>query len=244
MTGSTANSTTAFVFERDTFAYPHELVWKYNFDPVTGAMSVCKADPPPTYYHRCFVIVRATRQFFYHARFEPNLPRADEETYHKLVRQIVRRDVRQRCLETERITVPGFDSLRTFSRTHEPLLKSQCGEAWESYFLRSHWRMIFPVPAWHREKIVKKLKESLPKRGLTLVHLFCFPKLTINHGIALFGFAESEAAIEFDAYDPNIPENPVKLVYEKQRRQFTFAPNRYWGGGVLKAMEIYADWPY
>ena len=244
MTAAAANSTRVFEFERDTFAYPHELVWRYNFDPATGAMSVCKADPAPTYYHRCFVMVRATRQFFYHARFEPDLPRADIETYRKLICQIVGRDVRRRCREPERIIVPGFDGLRAFSREHEPLLKAQCGAPWESYFLRSHWRMIFPVPTWYREMMVKKLRESLPSRGLTLVHLFCFPKITINHGIALFGFAESETAVEFEAYDPNIPENPVKLVYEKQRREFTFAPNRYWGGGVLTVMEIYADWPY
>lgn len=104
--------------------------------------------------------------------------------------------------------------------------------------------MIFPVPAWYREMMAAKLKASLPKRGLTLVHLFRFPRITINHGIALFGFTETDAAIEFDAYDPNIPEHPVKLIYEKQRRQFTFAANCYWGGGPLKVMEIYANWPY
>ncbi|HUA65051.1 MAG TPA: hypothetical protein VME24_04330 [Alphaproteobacteria bacterium] len=244
MTEATANSVRAFQFERDTFAYPHELVWKYNFDAVTGAMTVCNSDPPPTYYHRCFVMVRAARQFFYHARFDPDLPPADEGTYRNLIKQIVRRNVRRRCLESERIVIPGFDGLRAFSRSHEPLLKAHCGKPWESYFLRSHWRMIFPVPTWYRKMMVKKLKASLPKRGLTLVHLFRFPKITINHGIVLFGFTESANAVEFDAYDPNIPEQPVKLIYEAEPRQFTFAPNRYWGGGPLKVMEIYADWPY
>ena len=50
--------------------------------------------------------------------------------------------------------------------------------------------------------------------------------------------------IEFIAYDPNIPEHPVKLVYEKKRRGFTFAPNIYWGGGGLSVMEIYCAFPY
>ena len=244
MMAATETSRRAFQFERDTFAYPHELVWKYHFDPVTGAMSVSQSDPPPTYYHRCFVIGRATRQFFYHARFEPNAPPADAPTYQRIIREIVQRDVRQPCTEVERITVPGFDGLRRFSRAHEPLLKAGCGAAWESYFLRSHWRMIFPVPPWYRKMMVNKLKASLPRRGLTLVHLFRFPRITINHGIALFGFTESERAVEFDAYDPNIPEHPVKLIYEKETHQFTFAANRYWGGGALKVMEIYADWPY
>ena len=92
--------------------------------------------------------------------------------------------------------------------------------------------------------MAEKLKRSLPQRGLTLVHLFRFPRITINHGIVLYGLTESEQTMEFEAYDPNIPEHPVKLVYERKRRVFTFAPSRYWGGGVLSVMEIFCDWPY
>lgn len=244
MTATTENPARIFQFERDTFAYPHELVWKYHFDPVTGAMSVQKAEPPPTYYHRCFVMARTTRQFFYHARFEPEQPAAKPEVYRNLIRNIVSRNPRKPCAEPERIIIPGFGGLRSFSRANESLLKAECGAAWESYFLRSHWRMIFPMMPWHREKMLQQLKRSLPRRGLTLVHLFRFPRITINHGIVLFGFAETERTVEFEAYDPNIPEHPVKLIYEHGQRIFTFAPNRYWGGGALNVMEIYSDWPY
>jgi hypothetical protein len=243
MIAAPANSTRAFEFERDTFAFPHELVWKYHFD-ADGRMTVSKVEPPPTYYHRCFVVGRATRQFFYHARFDPDAPPADAGTYQKLIREVVSRNVRKQCEESERIVIRGFEGLRAFSKAHEPLLKAGCGAAWESYFLRSHWRMIFPTPIWYRKMMVEKLKGSLPKRGLTLVHLFRFPRITINHGIALYGFVENEHAIEFEAYDPNIPEHPVKLIYEKGTDEFTFAANRYWGGGPLKVMEIYCDWPY
>src|SRR5580658_7717197 len=61
---ATEQSGRPFKFERDTFAFPHELVWKYHFDTATGAMTTYQADPPPTYYHRCFMLVRATRLFF------------------------------------------------------------------------------------------------------------------------------------------------------------------------------------
>ena len=74
--------------------------------------------------------------------------------------------------------------------------------------------------------MAEKLKRSLPKRGVTLVHLFHFPRITINHGIVLYGLTESEQTLGFEAYDPNIPEHPVKLVYERKRRTFTFAPIR------------------
>ena len=106
MTATAASSPRRFEFERDTFAYPHELVWQYRFDPVTGAMTTFKTDPPPTYYHCCFVMARSTRQFFYHARFAPELPLADAETYRKLIREIVRRNPRCLPVESERITEP------------------------------------------------------------------------------------------------------------------------------------------
>lgn len=243
MTAAISPARRTFQFERDTFAYPHELVWKYHFDEA-GRMHVQKSDPPPTYYHRCFVMARATRQFFDHARFEPELPPASTYTYQKLIRDVMSRNPRQSCAEAERIVIPGFDSLRVFSQAHEALLKAGCGQPWESYFLRSHWRMIFPTPPQYRKWMVQKIKDSLPRRGLTLVHLFRFPRITINHGIVLYGFNETDQRVEFEGYDPNIPEHPVKLIYERAQNEFTFAANRYWGGGPLKVMEIFAGWPY
>jgi hypothetical protein len=244
MTTATENPARRFCFERDTFAFHHELVWNYHFAPLTGAMTTHKADPPPTYYHRCFVLVRATRLFFDCAKFAPELPPADLETYRELVRKIIARNPRRKCAEENRIVIPGFDGLRPFSLAHGRLLKENCGAAWRSYFLRSHWRMIFRVSGRFQQKMSEQLKRSIEDRGLALVHLFRFPRITINHGITLYAFDESAEQIAFTAYDPNIPEHPVTLVYEKNRRVFTFAPNIYWGGGELSVMEIYRAFPY
>jgi len=244
MTAPADHPARSFQFGRDTFAFAHELVWKYHFDPVTGAMTTFKSDPPPAYYHRCFVLVRATRLFFDYARYVPELPPVAPEAYRKLIREVVSRNPRRTATESERIVIPGYDGLRSFSRAHEPLLKAECGAAWESYFLRSHWRMIFRVSGRFQEKMSEKLKRSLLKRGVSLVHLFRFPRITINHGIVLYGFTESGRHIEFEAYDPNVPDHPVKLLYDRNRRVFTFEPNGYWGGGVLSVMEIFCDWPY
>ena len=234
----------SFQFERDTFAFAHELGWKYHFDPVTGVMTTQKTDPPPTYYHRCFVLVRATRQFFQHAQFAPERSPTEQESYRQLIRAVVSRNPRHGCADAERIVIPGFDGLRSFSKSHEMLLKAECGAAWESYFLRSHWRMIFPVSSRFQEQMAEKLKRSLAQHEISLVHLFRFPRITINHGIVLYDIAETKQHVEFAAYDPNIPGHPVKLVYEKTRCGFTMAPNCYWGGGSLSVMEIYCDWPY
>lgn len=237
---TTATSTfRAFDFEKDSFHFAHELVWQYRFDPATGAMTTFDTVPPPTYYHRCFVMVRSTRQFYYHARFDPDLPAATPESCRKLVREVVSRNPRRADPGSEKVIIPGFDGLRSFSRAHESLLKSELGSAWQSYFVRSHWRMVFPVVRHHQKYMSGQLLRSLRKRGITLVHLFRFPHITINHGIVLFAASELEKTIEYEAYDPNIPAHPVKLIYERDRRRFVFPPSIYWGGGPLKVIEIY-----
>jgi hypothetical protein len=134
-----------FSFERDTFTFANELYWEYRFDPATGATTTITNNPPPTYAHRCFVMVRSARQFFYHARFEPTAPRAEEAVCRRLIGEVVSRSPRRLSAEAERVIIPGYDCLRAFSAANASLLKAVCGKAWESYFVRSHWRMVFPI---------------------------------------------------------------------------------------------------
>ena len=83
-----------FQFERDTFAFPNELIWEYRLDPTTGQAITFRREPPPTYAHHCFVLIRSARQFLYHARFDPTQPVADAATYDRLIRAVVSRNPR------------------------------------------------------------------------------------------------------------------------------------------------------
>ena len=233
-----------FQFERDTFTFANELIWEYDFDPQTGRMTIRNASPPAAYSHRCFVLVRSARQFFFHARFAPDAPAAGPGDYARLIRQVVSRSPRFLSPHNLKVIIPGYDCLRAFSREHAPLLKANCGAAWQSYFVRSHWRLVGPVGRAHQEQIARQLVASIGWRGAAIVHLFRFPRITINHGIALFRAAESDPQIEFEAYDPNIPERPVKLVYERATRTFSFPPARYWRGGPLNVIEMYTGGLY
>ena len=233
-----------FRFDRDTFTFANELVWQYLFDPRTQAMTTFRRETPPTYSHRCFVMVRATRQFFWHARFDPAQPPAEPETYRRLIGAVVSRSPRQPSLEPERIIFPGYDCLRAFSGAWEPLLKAGLGSAWQSYFVRSHWRMVFPTSRRHQQRMATQLRAALAEGRVPVVHLYRFPQLTINHGITLFDVTESEPGMEFDVYDPNIPDHPIRLRYERATRTFFFPPTHYWGGGKLNVYEIYTGWLY
>ncbi len=231
-----------FVFERDSFAFANELLWEYAFDAATGKTSFSPRQPKPEYTHRCFVVTRAARQFFNHARFAPNEPAAGAEKYRELIRAVLAREPRKFSPAGHEVVFPGYAGLRDFSRAHEALLKAECGGAWRSYVLRSHWRMVFPITRAHQARTVAQLTESIHRHGTAIVHLFRFPALTINHGMILFNPIKTADSTAFEAYDPNDPAKPTLLSFDHAAQTFTLPANRYWPGGKLDALEIYRTW--
>lgn len=227
------------MFERDTFAFANELVWEYRFDPATGQATTHWNKPPPRYAHHCFVLVRSARQFLYHARFDSAKPQTNAETYARLIRTVVARNPRRPSAPEDRVVIPGYDSLRAFSAAHEGLLKANCGGAWQSYFLRSHWRIVLPMTRSHQARMAWQLVDSFGPRLAPIAHLIRFPQLTINHGIVLMDWTETPAGLRFIAYDPNQPVRPTELVFDREQRTFFFPRNHYWPGGRVDVIEAY-----
>jgi hypothetical protein len=231
-----------FEFARDTFAFANELLWNYQFDSATGKTVFRRREPKPAYTHRCFVLARAARQFFCHARFDAAQNPAGDDACRQLIRQVVSRNPRASCPDEKQIVIPGYAGLREFSRAREPLFKAECGGAWQSYFLRSHWRMIFPIPRAHQARTAAQLSAALEQNRAPIIHLVAFPSLTINHGMVLFGAVQTATGVEFQAYDPNNPEQQVQLTFERASRTFFLPANSYWPGGKLNIIEIYRTW--
>ena len=231
-----------FEFERDRFGFANELVWEYRFDGPNGKTTFEFRKPRPNYTHRCFVLVRAARQFLYHARFEPGQSQVDEATYRRLVCEVLGRNVRIRSPRDRQLVITGYEGLREFSTARERLLKSECGGAWRSYALRSHWRMVFPISRAHQARTAARLFEEIRQGDAPIIHLVRFPRLNMNHGMVLFGAEECENGFRFQAYDPNDPEKPSVLTYELAKRTFSLPRNLYWSGGILNIIEIYRNW--
>jgi hypothetical protein len=231
-----------FEFGRDTFAFANELHWEYRFDAATGKTTFGKRDPKPDYAHRCFVLTRAARQFLYHARFDPDHPETDEATCRRLIREVLLRNPRTPCAAGKEVVIPGYESLRQFSQAHEVLLKAECGGAWQSYVLRSHWRMVFPISRANQARTAERLLASISRGDSPIVHLVRFPKLTINHGMVLFDAQATDTEICFRAYDPNNPNQPAQLTFDRSARIFSLPANHYWAGGRLDVIEIFCGW--
>ena len=144
----------------------------------------------------------------------------------------------------QRVVIPGYANLREFSIAWEKLLKAECGGAWKSYFQRGHWRVVMPFSRGHQADTMRELWSSVRRGHAPVVHIICFPELTINHALLIFGATPTLDAVHFDVYDPNHPERPGTLIYHRDTRQFDFPPNPYFAGGPVDIYEIYRGWAY
>jgi hypothetical protein len=161
-----------------------------------------------------------------------------------LVREILSRSEHEPCSPEQKVVIPGFGNLRAFSAAMERLLKAECGGAWRSYIMRSHWRMVFPISRAHQARTAASLVDRLRRDFSPVVHLVKFPALTINHSMLFFDAKETAQGIEFHAYDPNNPARPEIIYYDGSRNTFTSPRNSYFAGGDLDIIEIFRTWMF
>ena len=232
-----------FVFGQDHFSFTNELTWSYEFKE-NGQVVMRAAEPPPTYPLRCFPMTRLTREFFYHARFAPDLPKLEPAEYSSLAQQIAERNSRCPSVEAERVVIPGFTNLFDFSRDRPELLREVVGGPVRSYFQRGNWRMIFPIFKPQRENTSERLSEEIREGRLPIVHVYRFPDVKLNHSILLYAVEEEEGGLLFRAYDPNNAHRPAELRFERERGVFVFERNQYFAGGPVQVYEVYRGWCY
>jgi hypothetical protein len=226
-----------FRFPADTFAFANETIWEYDIDAVSGHVSWRRRQPEPPFALRCGTMVRAARQFHFAARFDPTASVIGGSAYLQLVRQVLHSNPRRSM--GERIVIPGYADLRSFSAAHEALLETALAGPWQSYLQRGNWRMIFPFSARHQRRLAQQLLASLGRGWPPIVHVLRYPQLTINHLVLVFDAEETPAEIRFRAYDPNEATEPLALTYDRAARGFSYAPTRYFPGGPVKIYEVY-----
>jgi hypothetical protein len=232
-----------FDFARDSFAFDNQLEWRYAVDPVRGTTEAVGANPDSEYTQHCFVLSRSARQFYQFARFDPVAPALDEAGYRERVRAVLDHDPSETAAVT-RVVIPGYASLRAFSRDHETLLKDELGSKADSYLQRGNWRMIFPFSRAHQRSTAATLAAEIAVNRPPVVHLATFPEIHINHAVVLYAVDHEGDAIRFSAYDPNDSRHPTVLVYDAAAGAFRFATTDYFAGGEVDVYEIYRSTLY
>jgi hypothetical protein len=104
--------------------------------------------------------------------------------------------------------------------------------------------MVFPFTRHHQVETSHRLAAEIRQGRPAVVHVVCFPSLALNHVLVLFDLEETSQEIRFSAYDPNQPDLPSVLVFDRRQRTFTFPPNRYFVGGAVNVYEIYQSGLY
>lgn len=228
-----------FRFPADTLSFTNETEWVYVRDPVTGEQRHSPKEPSPAYTLRCFVLARTAKQFHAHAAFRPDLPAVDAAEYRRLIRAVLTRSPRRRSEPAERVVVPGFADLNSFSAAWTEPLQEEAGGAWQSYVQRGNWRMVLPFSRRGQAAEAQQLAATIAAGGAPVLHVVDFPHLRINHAILPYAVTETGDALRFEAYDPNKPGTPLELTFDRGRRRFRLAATDYYVGGDVNVYEVY-----
>jgi len=192
------------------------------------------------YTRRCFVVTRAAVQFWKFARFDPEAKPLDSEKLAERIRQVTERSVWLPALSyKERIVFPGYDSLREISSASAGVFQANIGLGWPIYFRAGMMPIIAPVYREIEAQLNEEIFNDLQKKYPTIVWLYNFPSLDMNHAVVVFaGWREGERYI-YRVYDPNYANAPKTLKYDVDSRTFFYQPTFYFKGGSVAARAVY-----
>ena len=229
-----------FNFKTDAFSYANQLEWDYKTSFVPPP-SASKRSEDHNYTAHCIIMSRTARQFFQFARFDASRPPVDDETYRTLIRGVVSHSPSESLPSGGRIVIPGYADLRTFSKAKEQILKEEMGTWVGTYLQVGNWRMIFPFSRKHQRETAQALLTEVQMQRPPIVHLIRFPRITINHAVLIYDAKDEGAQLRFSIYDPNQPDEPSVLFYDKSSQSFSFPANFYFVGGPVNVYEIFRD---
>jgi len=228
----TSEAIRTFDARRDVFAFANETVWNYQ----GGEVKWERGDPGKSegrhYTRRCFVLARSAAQFWNFARFAPEEPRASPAELGKRIRAVVARPLWRRPRGEARVEIPGFSDLRTASATEPKVFQDSLGGWGQSYFRWGNWRIVLPLGKRNQAKVVSELRHYLAVNGPTVLWLVNFPSLTINHAVLAVREHGSPAA-QFEVYDPNLPEESLRLIFDEATGRFHYPKTFYFSGGTV-----------
>jgi hypothetical protein len=218
----------ALRFGVDTLAFRNHIRWK---NPGKTDM----------YANYCFVMARAVTQFYRFARFAPELPRAEPPVYTSLVREVVARAPWEDPLPpADRVVIPGYASLYEFSAAQEAAVKAGLGGFVWTFIQWTNRRVVFPVTGEQQERVARETLAELDAGRMVQLLVTNLPKVELNHTVIAYDYRIYEGRfLEFIVYDPNEPEEPGWVAFDRAERSF-FASGVYdTEPGDIRAFRMY-----
>jgi hypothetical protein len=235
------DTTLAFRFDRDTFAFANQTVFDYH----EGHASLRKpsATKRDAYNRHCFVMCRTAVQFKKFARFDPRGAPLNDNSLAARVSDVTRQAAWAGPLpENQRIVFPGYKDLKEMSKARRELVQLNIGHGWPSYFRISNIRMVFQDGAGYQEETHARLNAVLARGELFVAFLTTYPRLSINHSVLVYDRKSSSPNPGVDrylVYDPNHPESPRQLTWSVRDRAFAYQKDWDFIGGYVRVYEVY-----
>jgi hypothetical protein len=217
-----------FSFARDTFAFPNEV----------------RAHHPDQeedlYAHYCFVLARSLRQFFRFARFDAAAPSLDRQGYVERVRQVVARPPWRAALSAaDRVVIPGYASLREFSRAEESAVKEGLGGPFWTWVHWTNWRATFPLSRAHQAHVLEEIRADLAAGRLVQLLVTNWPKPELNHTVVAFEWRGTAHGVELTTWDPNDPDGLGLITFDTARGHFWATQVYDTRPGVIRVFRMY-----
>ena len=197
-----------FSFDRDTFAFPNDI---RAFAP----------EREDLYANYCFVLARGMRQFFLFARFDPTAARLDHRGYVDVTRQVVARmPWRAPIPSADRVVIPGYADLRTFSSAEASAVKEGLGGRLWTFVHWTNWRVALPLTRDHQAAVLDEIQGDLAAGRLVQLLITNWPIPELNHTVVAFASRTNGAGIELSIWDPNEPARPGIITFDTAARRF------------------------
>jgi hypothetical protein len=227
-----------FAYDTDAFSFANETVWNY----VNGAVQAdsSHAAKKRDYTRRCFVVTRAAVQFWKFARFDSSKKPLSRVELADRIREVTERSVWLPPLPfKERIVFPGYANLREISAADPAVFQENIGLGWPVYFRTGNATIAMPLTRSTEARLNDEIQHDLSMNYPTIVWLYNFPSLSINHVVVIFGVHKKPGHISYDVYDPNYAHQPKSLEYDVASRTFSYQPTFYFKGGTVDARAVY-----
>jgi hypothetical protein len=228
-----------FRYDTDTFSFANETVWNYVDGSVKSDASGTKAQKRD-YTRRCFVVTRAAVQFWKFARFDPKAKALSRDELADRIREVTARSVWEAPLaEKDRIVFPGYASLREISAADPTVFQANIGLGWPVYFRAGNAPIAMPLYRETEARLNEEVFHDLGMNFPTIVWLYNFPSLSINHVVVIFRGTRDRGHFHYLVYDPNYASEPKHLDYDVATRTFSYNPTFYFKGGTVDVRAVY-----
>jgi hypothetical protein len=219
-----------FDVSRDTFAFPNEIRARHP-----GVADL--------YANYCFVLARGVRQFFLFGRFDPVAPAVTTEEYAQRVRAIVAHAPWEPPLAPDdRVVIPGYASLREFSRAQEVAVKDGLGARFWTLVHWTNWRVTRPVTRAHQTAVAREIVDELRGGRLAQLLITNWPRPELNHTVVAYAYRETPAGLEFVVWDPNDVTGPGTILFDRDDLRFHATRVYDTEPGVIRVFRMSYSW--